>query len=124
MKACSDNRQICPKPTPPSPGPRKKPTGRADRGVRLGLVYVDAWHFPPIGETVSMEPAEELFADRRPIDNRHPPNRRARWRVLPTAAMERLNTASHCTELVEVAVDLEELARKVGAIEPWERLAE
>jgi hypothetical protein len=38
--------------------------------------------------------------------------------------MERLNTASHCTELAEVAVDLEELARKVGAIEPWERLAE
>jgi hypothetical protein len=33
-----------------------------------------------------MEPAEELFADRRPIDNRHPPNRRARWRVLSTAA--------------------------------------
>jgi hypothetical protein len=44
---------------------------------------------------VSREPAEELLADRRPIDNRHPPNRRARWRVLPTAAMERLNTASH-----------------------------
>ena len=42
-----------------------------------------------------MEPAQELSADRRPIDNRHPPNRRARWRVLPTAAMERLNTASH-----------------------------
>jgi hypothetical protein len=40
-----------------------------------------------------MEPAQELSADRRPIDNRHPPNRRARWRVLPTAAMERLNTA-------------------------------
>jgi hypothetical protein len=35
--------------------------------------------------------------------------------------MERPNTASHRTE---VAVDLEELARKVGAIEPWERLAE
>jgi hypothetical protein len=32
-------------------------------------------HFPPIGETVSMEPAEGLFADRRPIDNCHPPNR-------------------------------------------------
>jgi hypothetical protein len=42
-----------------------------------------------------MEPAQELSADRRPIDNRHPPNRGARWRVLPTAAMERLNTASH-----------------------------
>jgi hypothetical protein len=47
-----------------------------------------------------------------------------RWRVLPTAAMERLNMASHCTELVDVAVDLEELARKIGAIEPWERLTE
>jgi hypothetical protein len=33
-----------------------------------------------------MEPVEELFTDRRPIDNRHPPDRRARWRVLPTAA--------------------------------------
>ncbi len=33
-----------------------------------------------------MEPAEQLSADRRPIDNRHPPNRRARWRVVPTAA--------------------------------------
>src|ERR1700730_11214378 len=48
-------------------------------------VYVDAWHFPPIGETVSMEPAEELLADRRPIDNRHPPNRKPRWRVRQTA---------------------------------------
>ena len=49
-------------------------------------VSVDAWHFPLIGETVSMEPAEELYADRWPIENRRLPNRRARWRVLPTAA--------------------------------------
>jgi hypothetical protein len=73
---------------PPAPPRRKTDRPRQSTGAPGpgAEVYVDAWHFPPIGETMSMEPAEELLADRRPIDNRHPPNRRARWRVLPTAA--------------------------------------
>jgi hypothetical protein len=42
-------------------------------------VSVDALHFSPIGETVSMELAQELYADRRPIDDRPPPNMSQHW---------------------------------------------
>ena len=80
-------------------GPRKSQLDRRPRrstgAPGPGLeASVDAWHFPLIGETVSMEPAEELYADRWPIENRHPPNRRARWRVLPTAASPGRNPPS------------------------------
>ncbi len=67
--------------TAPRPvGRIKKTIARADRSVRLGLVQkcLCMLAFPTYRGTVSMEPAEELSADRRPIDNRHPPNRRAR----------------------------------------------
>jgi hypothetical protein len=35
---------------------------------------------------MSVESAQKLSADRRPIDHRHPRTVGARWRVLPTAA--------------------------------------
>jgi hypothetical protein len=36
-----------------------------------------------------MEPAQELSADRRPIDNRHPPNRRVEMASSPDRYVER-----------------------------------